>query len=111
MVSEEVIVKKATKPKGKQAKVEEVVEVVEVKKPTKGKKAQPVDNSPQVEEVIVKKPAGKITAPAKGTAKPKLETNSEEEVSVLKQDSSSDSELSSASNISDDSDVSGGDDD
>lgn len=107
-----------SKAKGKE-KITKQIEVEEVKptKITKGKKSQPFDNSPKPDELVsttpsIKKPAGKITAPPKGTPKPKLENESDEEVINMKPtDISSDSELSSASNISDDSDASGGDDD
>lgn len=106
------------KVKGKE-KITKQTEIEEVKptKITKGKKSQPFDNSPKPDELVsvvssIKKPVGKITAPPKGTPKPKLENDSDEEVINMKPtDISSDSELSSASNISDDSDVSGGDDD
>jgi len=108
---------KVTKSKAKVVEVEKP-KVVEVEKPkgSKTKKAQPFDNSPKPDEDVpkppVKKTITKITAPPKGTPKPKLENDSDEEVITMKpSDISSDSELSSASNISDDSDVSGGDDD
>jgi hypothetical protein len=102
---EEEEVKPKTKVATKKAKPE--VEKPKEEKKKLVKKVEPVKEEPKKAPV-----KGKITAPSKGTPKPKAtDSDDEKPKKVIVEDSSSDTEVDSLSSVSSESDASGGEDD
>ncbi len=109
-------VKKAEKPKPKVAAkpVEDDSEPEEapkakakVEKPKSAAKAKPVETKPEPKPAASKK----ISAPVKGTPKPKIDEDSEDEKArPIANESSSESDVDSLSSVSSESDASGNDD-
>lgn len=111
---------KVTKPVS--AKVTKTVTKPDIEEDKKTKKIvkkdEPVEDKPSKKivkkeepKVTVTKTKGKITAPAKGTVKPKNNDSEDEKPKHVIDDSSSDTEVDSLSSVSSESDASGGEDD
>lgn len=81
---------------------------VPVKKGSKVKQVEDED-TPVLENTPTKAPTKKISAPSKGTPKPKLEIDSED-VNQNEEPSSEETDLDSLSSVSSESDASGGED-
>ena len=79
-----------------------------VKKDTKAKETKETKETKKPTAAATK---GKISAPSKGTPKPKQVDSDDEKPKPIMNDSSSDTEVDSLSSVSDESDASGGDND
>ncbi len=98
------------KPAPKKAtKAEEPEKKAPAKKTTKAVEKEKPAEKPAKETPAKKAPAKKVSAPAKGTPKPKLDEDEEEATQALDKESSSETDLDSLSSVSE-SDPSGDED-
>ena len=98
--------KSAAKKKETKVEVEPEAEAEEVEKPKEEKQVKKTTKTAPATPV-----KGKITAPSKGTPKPKSAEKEDGGKSIIEESSSEDTDIDSLSSVSSESDASGGEDD